>query len=119
MLPQYALPNAKFYISQTGFGNSLARLMLTAGGSATQIMPDGSVQHVLAGFPVVISQKLPSILTTLTGKAMMFFGDLAKAAKLGERRGVTVRRLNERFADADQIGIMGTERFDINVHDMG
>jgi hypothetical protein len=26
---------------------------------------------------------------------------------------------DERYFDTDQIGLMGTERFDINVHDVG
>ncbi len=118
LLPQYALPNAKFYISQTGFAALFERLIATLGGNRIDII-DGSVNYRYLGFPVVISQQLPLITTTLTGKAMLFFGDLTLAAAMGERRGVTIRRLDERFADSDQIGIMGTERFDINVHDMG
>jgi hypothetical protein len=43
---------------------------------------------------------------------------LAKAAAMGERRGVTIRR-RRALCDNDQIGIIGTERFDINVHDLG
>ena len=79
----------------------------------------GEIVYRYLGFPIVIAQKLPAINTTLTGKAMMFFGDIGLAAAMGERRGITIKRLDERFADADQIGIMGTERFDINIHDMG
>lgn len=117
-LPQYALANAKFYCSQLAFATTFERLIATAGGNAINTL-DGSIVYRYLGFPIVISQKLPAISTTLTGAAMMFFGDLAMAAAMGERRGVTIRRLDERFADADQIGIMGTERFDINVHDVG
>lgn len=118
LLPQYALPGAKFYISQTGWATSLQRLMATAGGNTITSL-SGKPEYTYLGYPIAISQKLPLITTTLTGKAMLFFGDLTKAAAMGERRGVTIRRLDERFADTDQIGIMGTERFDINVHDMG
>jgi HK97 family phage major capsid protein len=118
LLPQYALQNAKFYISQVGFATLFERLIATAGGNSISTL-DGAITYRYLGFPIVISQKLPLITTTLTTKAMLFFGDLAKAAAMGERRGVTIRRLDERFADNDQIGILGTERFDINVHDMG
>lgn len=118
LLPQYALPNAKFYISQTGFATCFERLIATAGGNRIDTL-DGSIVYRYLGFPIVISQKLPLATSTLSGKAMLFFGDLTLAAAMGERRGVTIRRLDERFADSDQIGIMGTERFDINVHDMG
>jgi len=118
LLPQYALPNAKFYVSQTGFATCFERLIATAGGNRIDTL-DGSIVYRYLGFPIVISQKLPLVTTSLANKAMMFFGDLTLAAAMGERRGVTIRRLDERFADSDQIGIMGTERFDINVHDMG
>lgn len=116
-LPQYALTNAKFYCSQTAFATVFERLVAAAGGNSISTL-DGAVQYRYLGFPIIISQKLPTT-ASVTGTVTMFFGDLAKAAAMGERRGVTIRRLDERFADTDQIGILGTERFDINVHDMG
>lgn len=118
LLPQYALPNARFYISQTGFAATFERLIATLGGNRLDVI-DGKIVYRYLGFPIVISQQLPLVTSSLANKAMMFFGDLSLAAAMGERRGVTIRRLDERFADSDQIGIMGTERFDINVHDMG
>jgi HK97 family phage major capsid protein len=116
-LPQYALPGAKFFCSQTAFATVFERLIGAAGGNSINTL-DGSVQYRYLGFPIVISQKLPTT-GTVTATVTMLFGDLAKAAAMGERRGVTIRRLNERYADNDQIGIIGTERFDINVHDLG
>jgi len=38
---------------------------------------------------------------------------------MGERRGITIKRSDHRYFENDQIGILGTERFDVNVHDMG
>jgi hypothetical protein len=38
---------------------------------------------------------------------------------MGERRGVTIKRSDHRYFENDQIGLLGTERFDINVHDLG
>jgi HK97 family phage major capsid protein len=116
-LPQYALPNAKFYCSQTAFAQTFERLIAAAGGNSINTL-DGAIQYRYLGFPIVISQKLPTT-ASVTGTVTMLFGDLTKAAAMGERRGVTIRRLDERYADTDQIGILGTERFDINVHDMG
>ena len=47
------------------------------------------------------------------------FGDIAMAATFGDRRGMTVARSTEyKFAE-DQIAIKATERFDINIHDIG
>jgi HK97 family phage major capsid protein len=117
-LPQYALPNAKWYVSQVGFATTFERLVAAAGGNSIATL-DGSISYRYLGYPIVISQKLPTSTSSITGQTMALFGDLSLAAAMGERRGVSIRRLDERFADADQIGIMGTERFDINVHDMG
>jgi HK97 family phage major capsid protein len=118
LLPQYALPNAKFYCSEMAYAICFARLLATAGGNSTLTLKGTPGLNYL-GFPISIAQKLPAITTTLSGKAMLFFGDLQKAAALGDRRGVAIRPLNERYADNDQIGVMGTERFDINCHDVG
>jgi HK97 family phage major capsid protein len=117
-LPQYALPGAKFYVSQLGFAQTFERLIGNAGGNSISTL-DGAIQYRYLGFPIVISQKLPAISTTLTTKAMLFFGDLSLAAAMGERRVVSIKRSDERYFDQDQIGLLGTERVDINVHDMG
>lgn len=118
ILPQYALPNAKFYVSQTGFAVTFERLIATVGGNSIATL-DGEIVYRYLGFPVVISQKMPLITTTLTGAVMMAFGDLRLGAALGERRQVTMRRSDERYFDQDQVGLLGTERIDINCHDMG
>lgn len=118
LLPRYAMPNAKFYCSQMGFASTFERLIATAGGNSISTL-NGEIVYRYLGFPIVISQKLPLITTTLSGKVMMVFGDLRLAAAMGERRQVTVRRSDERYFDQDQIGLLGTERVDINVHDCG
>ena len=50
---------------------------------------------------------------------MLAFGDMYDGAVLGERRGITLARSPHRYFDMDQIGILGTERFDAVIHDMG
>jgi len=117
-LPQYALPGAKWYMSQQGFYSCVANLLSKAGGNNLDILSEG-VQKRLLGFPVTIAQKLPITAASQTTKAMLFFGDLHKAAMMGERRGVTIKRSDHRYFENDQIGLLGTERFDINCHDAG
>jgi HK97 family phage major capsid protein len=51
--------------------------------------------------------------------AMLLYGNFALAATMGSRRGFTVNVLQERYAEFDQLGIVGTTRFDIVVHDLG
>lgn len=118
VLPEYALADSKWYMSQQAFFTSIANLLAKAGGNRLDILSQGLEKRLL-GFNVTVAQKLPIIQTTLTTKAMLFFGDLKKAAMLGERRGVTIKRSDHRYFENDQIGLLGTERFDINVHDFG
>ncbi len=117
-LPRYALPNAKFYMSQVAFATTFERLIASAGGNRIGTL-DGSISYRFLGFPIVISQKMPLVQTTLTGAVMMAFGDLRLAAAMGERRQVTVKRSEERYFDSDQVGVLSTERCDINIHDLG
>jgi hypothetical protein len=41
------------------------------------------------------------------------------AAAVGERRVATIRKSDDRYFEQDQVGILGTERVDIVVHDAG
>jgi len=115
-----AIPNAAWYISQTGFAQTFCRLAGAAGGAYLYTgMVDGIATPFYLGFPVVLCQKLPLISTSLTGKAMLAFGDMYAAGALGERRSITLARSPHRYFDSDEIAILGTERFDAVIHDLG
>lgn len=116
-LPQYALGSAKWYMSQQMFYTAVGTVLAKAAGNTTLTLAD-PLNPRLLGFPVKIAQKLP-IVTPGSGKPMFYFGDLSKSSALGERRGVTMRRSDHRYFENDQIGLLGTERFDINNHDLG
>ena len=128
LLPQYAIDGAKWYMSQQMFYSAAGAVLAAAGGNKVEDLQAGirraagtSVDlenPLLLGFPVVISQALPTAAVS-TGQVQFLFGNLNKAAALGERRGVTIRRSDHRYFENDQIGLLGTERFDINVHDVG
>jgi HK97 family phage major capsid protein len=51
----------------------------------------------------------------------LLYGNLAQAATFGDRRGITVKMTDSNDTDfeADLNAIKATERFDINVHDVG
>jgi HK97 family phage major capsid protein len=70
------------------------------------------------GYPVVTDQTLP-IGGTINDIPMFYFGDLSLAARMGSRRGISVKVSEDRFLEYDQIAIQATERFDIVVHDIG
>jgi HK97 family phage major capsid protein len=113
-----SIPNAAWYCSQTCFAQTFCRL---AGGTGYLPMAetDGILTPHYLGFPVILTQKLPLISTTLTGKAMLAFGDMYLAGVLGQRRGITLARSADRYLDSDEIAVLGTERFHAVVHDLG
>lgn len=113
-----AIPNAAWYCSQTCFSQTLIRIAGAAGYLYTQEL-DGVMTPYYLGFPVILTQKLPLISTTLTGKVMLAFGDMYAGVALGQRRGITLARSAYRYLDQDEIAILATERFHVNVHDLG
>lgn len=114
-----AMPNASWFVSQTGYTQTLCRLGLTGGGHLETRTVDGVSTPFFAGFPVILTQKLPLVTTTLSGKVMMAFGDMYGGAVLGQRRAITLARSEDRYMDQDQIAVLGTERFHVNIHDIG
>jgi HK97 family phage major capsid protein len=118
-LPKYAERGAKWYTSQPGWAVVFQRLIQAAGGTTMSELTGGKPKRSYLGYEVVIDQTLPTILTAQNNVAMLFFGDLSLAARLGERRGITVKTSGERWFEYDQMGIQATERVDINVHDLG
>jgi HK97 family phage major capsid protein len=113
-----AIPNSAWYCSQTAFAQTFCRL---AGGTGYLPMAesDGVMTPHYLGFPVILTQKLPLISTTLTGKTMLAFGDMYLGGALGQRRGLTLARSDQRYLDQDLIAVLGTERFHTVVHDLG
>lgn len=117
-LPLYARANAKWFVSSVANDIIFSRLKAVAGGNTTQTL-DGKLVDSYLGYPIVVSQVLNSTTTANENKCMALFGDLSKAADLGDRRGIEVKRSDDRYFDTDQIAIKATQRIDINVHDIG
>lgn len=115
-----AVPNAHWFMSQTAFANTICRLAAGVGGGYldTRVI-DGVITQCYLGFPIALSQKLPLVTSTLSGKVMLAFGDMYAAGVLGQRRAITLARSADRFMDQDQIAILGTQRFHAVIHDAG
>lgn len=117
-LPQYAdTPNAAWYCHKVFYHDVMERLMLAAGGVTAAEVAAGRRTPIFMGYPVNISQKMPK--TETVSQVPVVFGDLGLAADFGDRRQTTIRFSDQFAFDTDQIAIKGTERFDINVHDVG
>lgn len=118
LLPEYARGSAKFYCSAVGHDLVFQRLAAAAGGNTIQTL-SGSFAPAYLGYPIIISQVLPTTTGAQDEEVMLLFGDLGMAATLGDRRQISVQTSGERYFDVDQIGIRAIERFDINCHDVG
>lgn len=119
-LPQYAQAGAKFYCSQAAFSLIFERLAVSAGGNTMAII-NGSYTPSYLGHPIEISQTLFSNSGATAGnnKIMLMYGNLMLAAAMGDRRGIRYGQSEHIKFVEDQIAIKATERFDINVHDVG
>jgi len=117
-LPVYARRNAAWYISPAGYGSSMLRLAMSAGGVSTQNI-EGGFGNTFLGFPVRLVHSMESDLTGTAGEVLCLFGDMAQAATFGERRAVNIRTASERYIEYDQTLTFATTRVAMVVHDLG
>jgi HK97 family phage major capsid protein len=119
-LPAYPGIRPVWYIHKAAYAASMMRLIDAAGGNTTSTLETGPNMASFLGYPVQFVNVMNSTLTDqASAKGLCYFGDIAMATTLGDRRGVAVDISTDRYFEYDQIGIKGTERFDINVHDVG
>lgn len=115
-LPQYADREAKWYCSKRFWEEVIAKIILSAGGvSALELI--AGVRRQFLGYPVEIAQVLPSIEDS--GQVPLILGSLKQGTRMGVRRGTELALSRDAAFTTDEILIRGTERFDINVHDVG
>lgn len=116
-LPQYADGDmAKWYVHRGFYWNVMVKAMLASGGVTAAEIEDARNQRFM-GYRVEFTQVMPNV--DANDQIVALFGDLSKAASFGTRRDTQIAfSEHSRFAN-DQIEIRGTERFDINVHDVG
>jgi HK97 family phage major capsid protein len=118
-LPQYAAMRGPSWVCSRPFwANVMIRLTLAAGGvTAAEI--EGARRPSFLGYPVEISQAMPQV--EANSQVCCLFGVPSLGVMFGDRRGVTIRQTDSNDTDfeEDLISIKGTERFDINVHDVG
>lgn len=116
-LPEYAeTSNVKFFCSKLFWSTVMVRLAKEANGNSESDIISGGKKQFL-GYPVEVSQVFPKAATN--DKIMCLFGDLRLAAMMGDRRRTTIRTSEHVHFEEEEIAIAGSERFDINVHDIG
>lgn len=72
----------------------------------------------LYGYPYTIDQNMPNVSTTASTTGGLIFGDLQTAMVVRRVNQADVLRLNERYADARQVGYFGFVRQDARSNDL-
>jgi HK97 family phage major capsid protein len=73
----------------------------------------------LLGSPVVFVHTMSSEVGADPNVVKFLYGDLSMAAMYATRRGVTIKKSDERYIEQDQSLIVCTTRFDAVTHDVG
>lgn len=116
-LPAYAEgANCAWYCHKKFWDTVLLRLALASGGVTAAEVIAGAPRRFL-GHDVIISQAMPS--SEANSQVPAVLGDLSMAATFGDRRQTTVAWSEHYAFNTDQLAVRGTERFDINVNDVG
>jgi HK97 family phage major capsid protein len=124
-LPQYADGPGTAWVCHKTFAHTvMQRLALAAGGTTATEIINGVSTMMFLGYPVRISQKFPSVAAN--SQIPVLFGNFALGAMFGSRTGSETIAFSseatvggESMWERDQIGVRGTERFDVVVHDYG
>ncbi len=121
LLPAYAdTPNCKFYMHKGTWHGGFEKVSVAAGGTSAREIQDGyRGTPTFLGYPVEFTQVMQSGSYD-ANSAVALFGDLSLAASFGDRRQTTVQVSDSALNafEQDELAIRGTERFDINVHDL-
>lgn len=119
LLPdKYRVPGQLSWLCSSPFKYSVMdRLAIGANGALSQVFIDGVPQDMFLGYPIVLSDRMPT--TTAVSQVACIFGNFPRAVAMGERTGVRVA-LSEHVAfTSDRIAMRATVRYDINVHEEG
>jgi len=116
LLAGYADTNdTAFYCSRQFYYTVMVSVALALGGTnATEAITMGHSRNPqFQGWPVHFTQAMPTSKPA-ADHCPLLFGDLSLAAKLGDRRKLTIDQSREAYFTTDQIGIRGTERIAMN-----
>lgn len=117
-LPVYARTRSpKWYASHVFYDQVMERLMLAAGGVTAAEIAAGRVEPRFMGYPVELTVALPQV--EANSQIACYFGALPLAALFGDRRQTAIAMSEHVNFANDEWAIRGTERIDINVHDVG
>lgn len=96
----------------------LNRIKATAGGNTTVTLGQRTPYSYL-GYEAFTSEVMPTSQGDVSDITVALFGDFSQSSSYGDRRGIQIQVLRERYAEKLQIGVLASERFHIINHDVG
>lgn len=118
-VPQYALRGAAWYCSPVAKSLIFDAIMIAGGGTTSQMLAERMASSFL-GYPIFTTPLMADTPgTDYNAKVVVGFGNLRQAAMMGSRREIRVALSSDRYFEMDQVAVKGTERFDINVCNLG
>jgi len=125
-LPQFADTDDCTWVCHRAFYFGVMQVLeLAAGGTTIRELATGErrPRPLFLGYPVTISQIWPG--TTAASQLCVVLGNFTQGASFGDRQQDSIAFSEhatvggESVFERNQMAIRGTERFDINVHDVG
>lgn len=119
-LPQFARqPGRVKWYCHTRFWSEVILNICFAKGGVSYAEAANGPEPRLYGYPVELVEVMPG--SQADSQVCLLFGNLAQAAAFGDRRGIRVAMSdsNESDFEVDVRSLKATQRFDINVHDVG
>lgn len=117
-LPAYADGmGARWFVHKTFYEEVMQALAESTSGTTATEIREGNRTPIFMGYPVVFSQVMPKV--EANSQVCAVLGDLRFAAMLGDRRQIAVAVSEHANFETDELTLRGTQRIDINVHDVG
>jgi HK97 family phage major capsid protein len=122
-LPNYANARPVWFCSKWWWASTMQRLETAAGGNTIRDIQGGTSNVLFLGYPVVWTEVLPT--SDANSQIAALFGDLRLAADYGDRQATTIAISDSATIgttsvfESDEKALRWTERWDINVHDVG
>lgn len=111
--PAYRNSSSRFMLADASI-RSVRKLKDTGGQYLWQPGLQAGAPDTLLGYPVVVNQDMPVMAASAKSIA---FGDFRAAYLIRRVQGTGVKRFDERFADALQVGFLSFARYDGTIDD--
>lgn len=104
-----------YFCNSTFYYDVMLKAAYSAGGTTATEVTNGVIRERFDGFPVVFVETMPS--ESAANDIPVYFGSLSSAVDFGDYKATTVE--TDKNIKTQIWEVVTTERFDVNVHDVG